>query len=68
MEGRSTNGLMRARRPILPGAEGGVSNLIGGTTQARSGAEIDVGTLYSASSRARPIAEGVEVDVADRLP
>ena len=59
---------MGARGPVLPRSEGGVANPVRRAAHARSRTGIEVSTAYSASSRAGPIAEGVEVGVADRLP
>ncbi len=68
VEGRSANRLMCARGTVLPGAEGGVANLIRGTTQDRCGAGIDVSVPDPIAHGAGAITEGKKVGVSNRLP
>lgn len=58
---------MPARGAVLPSPKGGVANLIGGATQARRGAGIDVGVPDPVARNAGAIAEGVEIGVANGL-
>lgn len=58
---------MCARGAILPGAEGGVANLIRGATQAGFGTGIEIGVTDPVSCGAGAIAEVVEVGIANRL-
>ncbi|MGE0469624.1 MAG: hypothetical protein AB7L09_12675 [Nitrospira sp.] len=68
VEGRSANRLMCARGTVLPGAEGGVANLIRRTPQYRCEAGIDVGVFDPVPRGAGAIAEIVDVSVANKLP
>lgn len=58
---------MCARGAILPGAEGGVANLIRGTTQTEFGTGIEIGVSDPVPRGTGAIAEVVEVSVANRL-
>ena len=64
---RPTDRLMGTRGAVLPDAEGGIANLIGGATQARRGTGINIGSADLAARGARAIAEVVDVGASNRL-
>ncbi len=68
MEGCPADRLMRTRGAVLPGAKGGVPNLIRGATQARRRAGIDIGVSDPAPRGAAAITERVEICVSNGLP
>ena len=64
---RPADRLMGARRTVLPIAKGRFPNTIGRSAQVRRGTRIEVSAPHAVACRAVPIAEIIEVCLANRL-